>query len=140
MARPNFFNTDEEIKSIGDWTWKDTLLWRKVVKTDPAACWAWTGSTGPHANLFGARKNNKPQMCQAPRLLWMSIHNEDVKHLEIKHTCKNRYCVNPAHLYALPNHLMYRKNGTGLDQDPKVQVPKIKTVKAQPITKPWWQL
>ena len=140
MAKPNFFDTDEEIKSIGPWTWKDTLLWRKVVKTDANSCWAWTGSRGPHANLFGGRKNNKAQMSQATRFIWMSVHNETVEPLEIRHNCGNRFCCNPHHLYAVPNHMLYRKDGSGLDQDPRVQIPQIKTVKAAPVKKQWWQL
>ena len=130
------------IRSIGTWRWNDDLLWSKIKATDNKdECWTWGGSTGPHANLFGARKNNgnKPQMTQAARLIWMSVHNEDVEHLEIRHSCGNRYCCNPKHLFAMPNHMRYRRDGTNLNEpQPKPTVPKVA---AAPVTKKlWWQL
>lgn len=142
MAKPNFYDTDETIKTQGQWTWKDSLLWRKVVKTTPEACWAWLGSTSPHANLFGARKNDRPQMTQVPRLLWASIHEQDIEDLEIRHTCGNRFCCNPHHLYAVPNHMLYRRDGTDKTLPPEsARLPR--TVQAQPLEdkqKRWWQL
>lgn len=141
MAKPNFFDTDETIKSVGAWTWKDSLLWRKIVKTADDVCWAWTGSTGPHANLFGARKNNRPQMSQVPRFIWMSVHNEDVEHLEIRHTCGNRFCCNPNHLTTVPNHMLYRRDGTNRTDLPTAKLNKpIKQAQTKPVEKKWWQL
>lgn len=147
MAKPDFYNTTEEIKSVGNWTWKDTLLWRKIQPACADQCWAWTGSTGPHANLFGARKKTatgcKAQMTQVPRLIWMSITGQDLKDLEVKHNCGNRYCCNPQHMFTKPNHMRYRKDGTALTV-PRQKQPK--KTQAKPVKekhnneKAWWQL
>ena len=87
----------ESKRTIGEWTWNSDTLLKKVVKGTEEECWTWTGSTGPHSNLFGAIKNGRRQMTQATRILYRELYNEDVDGYEIQHTCKNKYCVNPSH-------------------------------------------
>lgn len=137
MPKRKFDDNPQDLKTQGAWTWNDRLLWAKVQPGCEDQCWSWTGSKGPHANLFGGRKNNHPQMSQAPRFLWMSIHGQDITDLEIRHTCHNRWCCNPNHLIAENNHMK---------RPPRI---KPKTIQAQAVTRPaatasnkrqWWEL
>lgn len=139
--------------TIGAWTWDTELLLSKIKVLGPDDCWGWRGSTSPNANLFGARKHDKPQMSQASRFIWMTIHGEDVAELEVRHTCGNRFCTNPKHMYTQPNHLYYHRDGRprGMPK-PKPREPEIKTRRLIPVTEelfaqepkqkqePWWKI
>lgn len=85
----------------GDWSWNSDLLWSKVIKTNK--CWTWSGAHGPYGALFGAYKNNKQQMTQVRRLIWGEIHQCDITNIAVHHTCGNRMCVNPDHMYEKTN-------------------------------------
>ena len=98
-------------KTIGEWTWNTEIFWKKIVQTDENSCWSWTGSTGPQTNLFGARKNGKPQMTQARRLLYRDIYNEDCDDKRITMKCNNAYCMNPGHFDTKPNQRRYYDDG-----------------------------
>ena len=125
---------DPDIRHMGAWSWNTRYLWAKVQPACADQCWTWTGSYGPHANLFGARKNHRPQMTQANRLIYAEVHNIDVTDLEIRHSCGNRYCCNPQHMFTQHNHMTA----------PAVKyVPKRVKARALPAAKtqqPWWQL
>lgn len=128
---------DPEIKHMGQWSWNTRLLWDKVQPGSADQCWAWTGSYGPHANLFGARKNHKPQMSQANRFIYAETHNIDVTDLEIRHTCGNRYCCNPSHMVAIPNHMMKARPKY---KPKRVKAQAVKADKSARPDQPWWQL
>lgn len=98
-------------KTIGEWTWNTEIFWKKIVQTDPDSCWSWIGSTGPQTNLFGARKNGKPQMTQARRLLYRDVYNEDCEDKRITMRCNNAYCMNPKHFDTKPNQRKYYDDG-----------------------------
>ena len=138
---------DPEIKHMGQWSWNTRLLWDKVQPACGDQCYTWTGSTGPHANLFGARKNTgsgpKPQMSQAARFIYAETYNVDVTDLEIRHSCGNRYCCRPDHMLAVPNH-MNRTKPKYQPKRVKAQTLKTQTVKKEKPAKssqqPWWQI
>jgi len=95
-------------KHIGAWSWNDEILWSKVeVTLDTKECWLWQGAMSPTAALFGARKNGKPQMTQARRLIWMSENNEDATPHRMTMTCMNHQCVNPSH-FKLERNLKHK--------------------------------
>jgi hypothetical protein len=101
-SQPGSFKKKPGYKELGGWGWNDTKLWSKIQKNeDPRRCWSWTGSVHPAAALFGAWKiydnESQQQMTQARRLIWQSIHNEDVGAYRVMHTCGNPHCVNPSH-------------------------------------------
>jgi hypothetical protein len=89
---------------VGAWSWDTDKLHSRIVKTTPDACWAWTGSYNNFGNIFGAFKNDRQQMVQANRLLYIEQVNEPIDHLSIKTTCKNRHCSNPSHFYTDKNN------------------------------------
>lgn len=85
-------------RQIGEWGWLDDKLWSKIEKSDnDNDCFVWTGSQHPAGALMGAWKNDKQQMTQARRLIWMSVNNEDVSAYRVTMTCGNPLCVNERH-------------------------------------------
>lgn len=82
----------------GTWSWNDPLFWTKIERRGVNECWPWLGSQAYAANLFGAYRNLRRQMTQAPRILWMTTRDEPVEGFLVRHTCGNRYCMNPDHL------------------------------------------
>ncbi len=81
---------------VGEWAWNTDRLNEKI-QVQPG-CHIWTGSTGPHTNLFGAYKNDKSQMTQARRIIYMDRTGEDIADSDIIMTCHNRYCCNFEHM------------------------------------------
>lgn len=70
-------------------------FWSKVKKGKDTECWIWTaGSRGKGYGNFwieGATEN-------AHRLSYYMAHGPVPEGLELDHICRNRSCVNPAHL------------------------------------------
>lgn len=85
------------MKTIGQWTWNSELVLSKVDRQGEIDCWEWLGAKTIHAPLFGARKNNRPQMTQATRILYREYFNEDCEDKEVTHSCGNKNCMNSAH-------------------------------------------
>lgn len=69
----------------------DDRLWPKVVMAGPDDCWGWRGAHSPkgYAVLSGYR---------AHRLTYESVVGAIPAGLQLDHLCRNRGCVNPAHL------------------------------------------
>jgi len=71
------------------------------IKVDHAGCWLWTGwrdrdgygrirLCGRHGKTIGVH-----------RLSYQAVHGEIPKGLVLDHLCRNKACVNPAHLEAV---------------------------------------
>jgi len=127
---------DEAEITLGSWTWKPEVLKRKLIAGAVDECWGWTGSSGPHGHLFGAKKNgSKPQMTQAARLCYAQYYNCAVDDLAITHTCGNKFCLNPQHMSSRPNQMRFRRDGTSVNSErDSIMIPERQ---GQRITQ-WW--
>lgn len=68
-------------------------FWEKVDKTD--GCWEWKACI--HRSGYGQFSVNRKKKA-AHRVAYEMIIGEIPEGLELDHLCRNRSCVNPAHL------------------------------------------
>jgi hypothetical protein len=71
-------------------------FWAKVKKTD--GCWVWTAATD--SGGYGRFNTSRPtrKMKRAHRIAYELMAGPIPDGLQIDHLCRNRGCVNPAHL------------------------------------------
>lgn len=69
-------------------------FWAKVNMLDLSGCWTWTGAKTKGYGAFRLQEGT----VQAHRIALQSQGFPVDPDLVIDHTCRNRACVNPAHL------------------------------------------
>lgn len=80
--------------------------WSKVEQRGDDECWPWTGTTrrGYGTIWVGYDADGKPIMREAHRIGWTYANPEPPGDSEVRHTCDNPPCQNPAH-WELGTHL-----------------------------------
>ena len=70
-------------------------FWSLVDKRSEEECWVWKGSIGPRG--YGTWGKRTAHVASYKFAIGPIVSN-----LQVKHTCRNRPCVNPAHLFLAP--------------------------------------
>lgn len=70
-------------------------FWAKVDKSSPTECWIWKAAK--HRNGYGNFWTGKRPML-AHRYAYTILVGPILTGLQIDHLCRNRACVNPAHM------------------------------------------
>jgi hypothetical protein len=71
-------------------------LWSRIQRGEPDECWPWTGRTNDPGYGMVAVDGRTNQ--RAHRVLYILLNGPLDDDVEIRHTCDNPPCCNPAHL------------------------------------------
>lgn len=105
-------------------------FWAHVAKTD-GGCWTWTGPQ--RGQGYGRARWNKESVA-AHRLAHELLIGPIPEGMEVDHLCRNRLCVNPAHLEAVDHatntrraaehrpRVTHCKRGHSLDDEANVRL------------------
>lgn len=80
----------------------DPRMWSRMVNhtnfTAPNGCWEWTGASFEGYGITTHRYGELTRTLLVHRLALHLVGRPVPAHLSVDHLCRNRLCVNPAHL------------------------------------------
>lgn len=87
---------------------------RSKIEVTPSGCWQWLGAKQPAG--YGTLWNGvRPE--QAHRVSYRHFRCEIPQGFDIDHLCRNRSCVNPDHLRAVPHRENMRVSDTPMGRN-----------------------
>ena len=93
---------DRELaRIIADPIRRQRVIWSKVGRRADSECWPWTGTKNArgYGQFVVYDKDDKTyHSCKAHRATYQCERGAIPAGLQIDHLCRNRACVNPAHL------------------------------------------
>lgn len=120
-------------------------FWRFVDRQDSGSCWKWKGSIGRGGYGVFVFWSPKKSITGAHRVS-LKVHGKEIPDgMVVDHICRNRACVNPAHLRLVTpkQNSLENSNGVGALNARKTHCPKGhllsgSNLKKQPLNgKPW---
>lgn len=97
---------------------------RKIERVPIAGCWIWTA----HASRGGyGRVVLGGKVRQAHRVVYELLSGEIPAGLQIDHLCRNRLCVNPAHLEPVTQQVNFERAG------PRYNALKTRCIRGHPF-------
>ena len=73
-------------------------FWAKVTRDREDGCWEWTGGMTSGYGRFFVGGQSRPKQVGAHRWAYQHLIGPIPDGLQLDHLCRNRACVNPAHL------------------------------------------
>ncbi len=87
-------------------------FWTKVAVNDETGCWEWTAALAKGYGRFGVGARASHTVVQAHRHAYEALRGPVDRKMECDHLCRNRRCVNPAHIEVV-SHRVNSLRGDG---------------------------